>query len=458
MATRTIQPTQLSKQRIFNTWWPLAASWVLMGLELPAVSAVIARLENPAINLAAYGGIIFPLSLIIEAPVIMLLAASTALCKDWDSYLKVRRFMMVAGASLTVLHVLVAFTPLYYLVVEGLIGAPQVIVEPARIGLMIMTPWTWSIAYRRFNQGVLIRFGHSGSVGVGTVVRLGTNWLVLAVGVMVGGLPGIVVGTTAVAVGVVSEAVYIGIRVRPVLKNELKPAPPVPEPLTLRSFLSFYVPLAMTSLLMLLALPVGSAALSRMPLALKSLAVWPVISGLIFMLRSMGVAYNEVVVALLDEPFSSPGLRRFAGWLAGLTSGGLILIAITPLSYLWFAKFSALDPDLTALGQSALWLALPIPALSVIQSWFQGAIVFGRKTRGITEAVFIYLVTFGSLSTAGVLWGRTTGLYIGLAALTISMFVQTLWLWYRSRPIMRLVGERDSGGLVPGTAGVAAGD
>jgi hypothetical protein len=454
MVSKTVPVTQFPMRHIFNTWWPLAASWVLMGLELPAVSAVIARLENPEINLAAYGGIIFPLSLIIEAPVIMLLAASTALCKDWDSYLKVRRFMMVAGASLTVLHVVVAFTPLYYLVVEGLIGVPQVIVEPARIGLMIMTPWTWAIAYRRFNQGVLIRFGYSGSVGVGTVVRLGTNWMALVIGIMLGSITGIVVGATAVVVGVVSEAVYIGIRVRPVVKNELKIAPSVPEPVTLRSFLSFYIPLAMTSLLLLLALPIGSAALSRMPLALESLALWPVISGLIFMLRSLGVAYNEVVVALLDEPFSSLNLRRFAGWLAGITSGVLTLIAITPLSYLWFARFSALDPELTALGKSALLLALPIPALSVLQSWFQGAIVFHRKTRGITEAVIIYLLTFGALSSAGVLWGRITGLYIGLATLTISMLLQTLWLWYRSRPVIRLVGERDSGERIPEGAGV----
>lgn len=452
MTTHSIEQVPLSMRRIVNTWWPLAASWMLMGLELPVVSAVIARHDNPEINLAAYGGIIFPLALIIEAPVIMLLAASTALCKDWDSYVKVRRFMMAAGASLTALHVLVAFTPLYYLVVEGLIGAPQEIVGPARIGLMIMTPWTWSIAYRRFNQGILIRFGHSGAVGAGTVVRLGTNWLVLAGGVMIGGLPGIVVGTTAVAVGVVSEALYVGMRARPVVENELKPAPPVPEPITLPSFLSFYIPLAMTSLLFLLALPIGSAALSRMPLSLASLAVWPVITGLIFMLRSLGMAYNEVVVALLDEPFSSPGLRKFAVWLAGLTSGGLTIVAITPLSLLWFAEFSALDPELTALGKGALWLALPIPALSVLQSWFQGAIVFGRKTRGITEAVVIYLVMFGSLSIAGVIWGRTAGLYIGMATLMLSMLMQTIWLWYRSQPIMHLVKERDSGELAPPSA------
>ena len=70
----------LSSHRIFHTWWPLAASWLLMGVELPVISAVIARLAYPEISLAAYGGVIYPLALIIESPIIMLLAASTALC------------------------------------------------------------------------------------------------------------------------------------------------------------------------------------------------------------------------------------------------------------------------------------------------------------------------------------------------------------------------------------------
>ena len=63
-----------------------------MGIELPIVSAVMARLTDPEIHLAAYGGVVFPLALIIEAPVIMLLAASTALSKDWMSYVFLRRF------------------------------------------------------------------------------------------------------------------------------------------------------------------------------------------------------------------------------------------------------------------------------------------------------------------------------------------------------------------------------
>jgi len=435
--------SQLSLTRIFKTWWPLAASWLLMGVELPAVSATMARLADPKINLAAYGGVVFPISLIIEAPIIMLLAASTALCKDWPSYLKVRRFMIVSAASLTFLHFLISFTPLYYIIVEGIIGVPEVIVEPARIGLMIMLPWTWSIAYRRFNQGVLIRFGNSRAVGIGTVIRLTADGLVLLAGYMIGGIPGIVVGTSAVIAGVFFEAIYSGLAVRPIVKGPLKLAPIVHPSLDLKSFLNFYIPLAMTSLLLLLANPIGSAALSRMPFALDSLAVWPVISGLIFMFRSPGVAYNEVVVALLDEPRSSSNLRKFAVILSIILSGLLLLITITPISAVWFGTVSALTPALSSMARSGLWLALLLPALNVWQSWYQGAIVHSRRTRGISEAVFLYLISSAVLLAIGTVWGQTPGLYIGLGVMTISTAVQTSWLWYRAKPALSNLFERD---------------
>ncbi|MCJ7625173.1 MAG: hypothetical protein MUO76_16875, partial [Anaerolineaceae bacterium] len=63
----------------------------MMGLGLPMVSAFIARLPDVEINLAAYGAIVQPISLFFAAPLIMLLSASTALSKDWESYLKLRR-------------------------------------------------------------------------------------------------------------------------------------------------------------------------------------------------------------------------------------------------------------------------------------------------------------------------------------------------------------------------------
>ena len=444
MTPLTKATDQLSYKRIFLTWLPLAASWLLMATELPMLSAVVARLENPEISLAAYGGIVFPLSLLVEAPIIMLLAASTALSKDEASYRLIRRFMLIAGGSLTILHILVAFTPLYYIVVKNIMGAPQEIIEPARIGMMIMTPWTWAIAYRRFNQGVLIRFGHPQTITIGTAIRLSADAIILIIGYLIGNIPGIIVATSAVALGVVSEAIYSGIVVHPVVNNDLKRAEPVHPSLTWKAFFNFYIPLAMTSLILLIGSPLGSASMSRMPKNIPSLAVWPVLSGFLFMLRSAGMAYNEVVVALLDKPNSYHSLHRFTFLLAGITSVLLIILTVTPLSIFWFKSITNLPPELTMLAKNALWIVLLVPALNVIQSWYQGSIVHGKKTRGITEAVLIYLATNAVILIAGISLQKATGLYVAVAALTVGMIAQTTWLWFRSRPVMEKLRERDS--------------
>lgn len=424
-------------RRIIKAWWPLAASWLLMAVEIPVIGAVMARLANPEINLAAYGGIVMPLALIIESPIIMLLAASTTLSKDWDSYQKIRRYMLVAGLVLTVVHALVAFTPLYYVFVKGILGSPAEIVEPGRLGLMIMLPWSWAIAYRRFNQGVLIRFGYSRDIGVGTAVRLGAEVVVLLLGSLLTTLPGIAVGAAGVAMGVMSESAFIGWRVQPVLRERLRHAPPVEHPLTMRGFMAFYMPLVMTALLSLAIEPLGSAAISRMPGAIASLAVWPVIHGILFMLQSPGIALNEVVVTFLDERSAARPLRTFTFIIMFVSSGLLLLMASTPLAELWFSKVAALTPPLVDMARTGLWLMLPMPAMAALQSWFQGTILHSRRTRGITESVVIYLVVVGGLLLAGVSIGQFTGLYAGLVAFTTGIILQSTWLGLRSRGARR---------------------
>jgi hypothetical protein len=436
--TQPSSPSPLSLRQVFQTWWPLAASWMLMSIEQPAAQAVITRLPHFEVNLAAWG-VVFGLSLIIEAPIIMLLAASTALSKDWRSYLWLRRFMMVLSAALTAVHVLVAFTPLYDVVMRAWLGSQAdvaAVIAAARPGLMLMTPWTWAVAYRRFQQGVLIRFGHSRAIGVGTLIRLGSMGTMLTIGYVIGTLPGTAVAGAAIAAGVMSEAIYAGLRVRPVLRDQLRPAPPVTQPLALRSFLSFYVPLSMTSLLYLLVNPIITFALSRMPDPVASLDVWPVISGLTFILRSAGMAYNEVVVALLGESQAVYVLRRFTSSLTAVVTVAMVLVAATPLSTLWYAAAMGLPPELTALARQAFWLALPLPGLNVLQSWFQGSLVHHGRTRGITEATGVYLAASSVVMLAGTLWGHVPGLYVGLAGLAAGFALQATWLWRRSRPIL----------------------
>lgn len=504
---------RLTLREVFTAWYPLAGSWLLMGMELPAVSAVISRLPDPKVSLAAYGGVVFPLSMIIEAPIIMLLSASTALSRDRRSYLMLRRFMMRCGFVLTLLHALIAFTPLFDLVVGRIIHPPADVLGPARVGLMIMTPWTWSIAYRRFQQGVLIRSGRSHLVGIGTMVRLGANAAVLTVGMILGNLPGVVVGATAVAIGVMSESLFIGIAVRPTLREQFgnaafrtvrdllprrpgRPqgpaavgvenrqdgvgstseclpaagdgvsptsvsrvgdiAPPsgiAPSgdialsgdsrpPLTWGAFFEFYIPLALTSLLLMSTGPIVSATVSRMPRPLDSLAVWPVINGLTFILRSLGMAVNEVVVAHLDRPGAIRSLRRFSVLLGLATTTIFAVVGFTPLARLYFAKVTALSPELTALATKAVRIVVVMPGFGALQSWFQGVLVHSRRTRGITESVVIYLGANLVLLALGIRFVHAPGIFVGLGAVVGAAVCQLFWLWRRSRPAL--------GGLIAG--------
>lgn len=447
VATAASPPSSLTLQRVAAFWWPLAASWILMGSELPAVSAVMARLADPEIHLGAYG-VVFSLALIVEAPIIMMLAASTALSKDWDSYVKLRRFMMGVSAGMTALHVLVAFTPLYDVAMIHIIGLPAELMEPARIGLRIMTPWTWAIAYRRANQGVLIRFDHTRAVGLGTVIRMTTLATMLTAGFLIGRLPGIVVGASSVIAGVLAEALYVGLRVRPVLRDELKAEPAANPPLDFREMLSFYVPLALTSFIVLIVNPAGAAALARSPMPIESLAVWPVMSGLVFIHRSLGVAFNEVVVALAERPGGPAALRRFTFLLTAVSTLPLIVIAATPLATVWFGTISGLSPELVALAQAALPFSLPMPALQAWLSYHQGRIMVARQTRSITESVVLFMLVAIAVLWAGVAWGQAAGVFVGWTAFSMGTVAQAAWLWIRARQAV----SRETAEAVPALA------
>jgi len=297
-----------------------------------------------------------------------------------------------------------------------------------------MLPWSWAIAYRRFQQGAMIRFGHARAVGIGTVVRMTVNAVVLAIGFLLRDVPGIVVAAGAVAVGVTAEALYAGLRVRPVVHTQIRSAVAAAEPLTPRAFVTFYVPLALTSLITFFVSPIGSAAMARMPDPLASLAAWPVVNGLLFMLRSPGMAYTEAVVALLDD---GPAFRRLRRFALGLALGTLLIataVVATPLATVWLERVMALSSTLVDLSRQALRPAPVFPVLVVLISWYQGIVVHSKQTRGITEAVTLSLIVTSTLLGVGIALQRLPGLVVTVAGISVGALAQVGWLIYRSRP------------------------
>lgn len=428
-STRDAAPC--TDREVLRAWWPLCTSWLLMSIEQPATAAVIARLADAQTHLAAWGGVVFAIALVVESPVIMLLAASTELVRDRASYLRLRRFTHRAGLTLTSLHLLLVATPLFDLVVGRAMAVPPDVMEPARIGLAFALPWSWAIAWRRFNQGILIRFGHSRAVGLGTAVRLSTNVTVLTVGWWIEA-PGAPLGACALASGALVEAVWISRRTKPVIAKHLQHDRGKP-PLVGRAFWAFYAPLAMTPLVTLAVAPFGTAAVARMPEVLPSLATWPVVNALMFVMAAPGLALHEVVVAHWNRRNGPEVLARFSLRMTAVVSVIALTLAATPLGDLWFTVIGGLPEALATLATTALWIVSASPATRVLQSWYQGGLVAERRTSLVSASVAVFaVVTLVSLVSV-VRWGPWAGLHAALGAFMVGRIAQTMCLAWGAR-------------------------
>ena len=421
---------ELTYKRILTFWLPLAGAWFMMAVEGPFLAAVIARLPGPTENLAAFG-VAFAVAIFAESPVIMLMAASTALVEDHQSYLALRRFAYGLASALTLCMLIVLIPPIFEYLSGTLLRLDEDIAGLTHAGLVLLIPWPAAIAYRRLRQGLLIRRNLTRLVAFGTVIRLATMSLTAVIASRVPQLSGVVVATAALSAGVLVEAMASRLMSRRIVSQLLRPEEGkiAKTPLTVGQIVTFYVPLALTSLLALAVPLLATFFLGRSRLPRESLAVLPVIHGLTFIFRSAGVSYQEVGIALLGERWEHyERLRNFAVVLGLATSTGLGVIAFSPLSTLWFQELSGLSAELTGVALLPTRLLTILPALSVLLSFQRSLLVHARQTTPITGASAIEIIGVFLILQLAIYRLDMIGAVAAAVAIVLGRILGNLWL------------------------------
>jgi hypothetical protein len=371
----------LTQGRIFRFWLPLAATWLMMAVEGPFLAAMIARLAEPVFNLAAYG-VAFSLALVAEAPVIMLMSAATALARNRLSYIRLRTFTHVLNGGVTLALGVLLFPPVFNVIADRLIGLPPEVASRTQVSLLILLPWPAAID--RLTR----------RVAYGTVVRLAAMFGTALALARFSPLEGAWVGAAALTMGVCSEAVASRLMADGALRELMGTAGEATgAAASWRSLTRFYYPLALTTLLSLGIHPVVTFFVGNSRMSLESLAVLPVIGALVFIFRSLGLAYQEVVIALIgDEHDGYPALRRF-GLILGLgVAVGLSFIAWTPLAGVWFRSVSGLTEELASFALTPTRILAVIPGLTALLSFQRAVAVVRGTTNSITMATIIEVV------------------------------------------------------------------
>ena len=419
----------LTQGRIFRFWLPLAATWLMMAVEGPFLAAVIARLAEPIYNLAAYG-VAYSLALVVEAPVIMLLSAATALARNRASYLRLRNFTNTINASVTLAMLVTLLPPVFDRLAIDLIGLPLEVASRTHVALLILLPWPGVIGIRRFYQGVLIRNGLTRRVAYGTVARLGAMFGTAGVLARFTDIEGAWVGAAALTMGVTCEAVISRLMAAGSIRSLLeRPGEATGAASSYTALSRFYYPLALTTLLSLGIHPVVTFFVGNSRASLESLAVLPVVSALVFVFRSLGLAYQEVVIALMgDNGEGYRSLRRFGLVLSMAVVLGLALIAWTPLSHIWFRTISGLTEDLAVFALAPTRIQTFLPGLAALLSFQRAILVVRGTTNAITMATIIEVVGVVVVLWVAISQLDAVGAVAAAAALLIGRIGANLYL------------------------------
>ncbi len=422
-------------RKIFSLWWPLAASSLLMSAEMPFVNSAIARTPNPEVALAGFG-LAMNLAIVTEGPILMLIGTTTALAINRPAFKLIERFTIHLGIFVTVLNFVLAFTPVYDLVLRQVMGVPAPVAEACLPALRILLLWPAPIGWRRFHQGVLIRMRRTSLVSVGTILRLVITTLLTLVVFYVLYWPGQWAGAAAVVVAVLSEALFISIVARRLSANALSDEVKG-QSLTYLQLFHFHAPLAMMSLMSITAQPIVSTGLARAPFPTESLASWPTVWGLTMIICGFCQPVQETTIALVENHRSLGAVRRF-GLLIGIGASALLaLIALTPLADFYFGRMIGLSPRLLPFAHSAVWLMMDYPLLMAVEAMLRGVLVKQGRTKDVRLAMGVYLVVLGAALVIGITAGWGTGVQVAAVALHLAILSEIALLAWQAMTVVR---------------------
>jgi hypothetical protein len=191
-----------------------------------------------------------------------------------------------------------------------------------------------------------------------------------------------------------------------------------------REIARFYFPLALTSILSMALGPLVTFGLGRGGAPLPSLAVWPVVTSMIFLFRSGGVAFQEVGIAL----DSDREVGRTAVLLGSCASLALALVALTPLETVWFERLTGLTHDLAIFAVWPVRILILYPMLEYILSFQRAQWIVAHRTGVITISTAIEAIVLAAVLAIAIGRFGLIGAVAGAMALLVGRVASSGYL------------------------------
>lgn len=432
--------TPLTIRRTWVFFWPLALSGIIMSAGQPLIQAGLARLPDPELTLAAYG-VAFYVALLLEAPIVMLLVTATALVCDERTYRFTRNAMLMFNTAVVLATAAVAlWSPLYDLVFIRMLSFPRDVAAAAQPGLIALIPWSGAVGIRRYYQGIVVRYGETRVVSLGSAIRLVVMIAALVAGISIIPQHGVFVGGLSLLLGVIADMLVALFFCRRLLLKRVLPAysdEATAPGLRMMPFLAFFLPLILTAGLRFVGRPLMLSGIAKSHEPLLALAAFPVALGSLQMFAGFTQFLQQVSVALAKDAQSYGVVRRFT-WLVAAGSTALVgLVAWTPLGDLYHGLVIGLEGPVLAVANSSLRLVVVAAWLMAFQCYFQGLMIRKSKTLAVNLAALgnlVLLVAAVNFVAVRTMW---PGHVIAGVVFPAALFLEVALLYVWCRPIAK---------------------
>jgi len=417
----------LSFRYILRLWLPLTATWLLMAVSYQIVATMVATLPDPKINLAAFG-IASAIGLIVEAPIVMMTNATSALCHDQQRYRLLFRNNLILNLLVTVIMAVLSYPRLFDWLAESIMGIETTVAWTARSALVWLVPWPAAIGMRRFYQGIALSSGAARQITISGTARVLATGIACLGTAKSGFFSGAEVGCAGLTAGVVAEWLAVRFMARKHIR-QVAHRQSSGEPLSQRAFWKFYYPLIITAFISLGTEPIVTFFLGRSVASVDSLAVLPVIGTFIFVFASFSLALQDATVALLGAGAAAHGkVGRFTLGITAVLAFLIGALAYTPFVDIWLTAVAGLTTELAAFARVPLRIAAPIPVISMLFCYLVAANIHRHRTKRVTLASIAEGLTIVATAWLGLITTEQPGALIMTTALLLGRLVSTGYL------------------------------
>ncbi|MCK5075989.1 MAG: hypothetical protein KAR38_06415 [Calditrichia bacterium] len=420
----------LTYSGIYNFFWPLAITNVLMGVTGTIVNAGLTRHADKITALAAFS-IAYVVAVFLNSPVYSAQQTAIVLVKGKMSFKRVHIFLLMQGVLVLLLQLLIIFSPAGRWLFLDFIGVSETTTRLALYSMIIWLPFAVIISWRGLLQAVLIQYKKTFFISVATGIRILFMVAFLIICPFFLKIHGALISALAITFSIFMEVVIVFIYARPIIKA-------LPDEtgtkLSLKEFVKFSTPLSLSMLLwtaagFLLNTIVAHSADSEAALAVMAIAY----NSFGWFVSAPAKVLLQCTLILVKDKYSQKKIKKFAVYLMSLLTVAMIIIVLPGIFEFFFSYLFIIEENLHSYLKNAMYIVVFYPLAIGIRNYIQGNLVRNKFTATVSYASIGRLLVLILIAFITKYYPLKYGATYGLIILIGSIYIENIILWIYSK-------------------------